>query len=185
MSGQTRWWVRAINPLPGIVWLGWLGRTYRCKLYMAQLSVVRLGFKLLWIVRLQSRDPVERGQHSIPSRTKSMALTRREFVVLGVAARTGSLRSCGPDLIALIPASGNPWNPMNPLVLENSKPGDPSWALTQPVLNGETEGHASAVRANRGEQNSFFRTVARHSYSEDEPYRAYFRFNGLSPLRKL
>ena len=78
-----------------------------------------------------------------------MGLTRRKFVALGVAAGTSSLIGCGG-------VSKGPSNPSNPIVVENAKPGDPSWVLSHPAVDGEIEGYASAVSVNRGEQISFF-----------------------------
>jgi hypothetical protein len=91
-----------------------------------------------------------------------VALTRREFVVLGVAAGTGSLIGCGG---ASSGSSTDPGTQPNPIVVENAKPGDPSWALTQPATQGEIEGYASAPSINRGEQISFFVNTADPSYT--------------------
>jgi hypothetical protein len=91
-----------------------------------------------------------------------VALTRREFVVLGIATGTSSLIGCAGTSSGSSSHSGNP---KNPIVIENAKPGDPSWALTQPATKGEIEGYASAMSVNRGEQISFFVNTADSTYS--------------------
>ncbi len=84
-----------------------------------------------------------------------MALTRREFVALGVAAGASGFVGCGGVKDPQTTASAS-----NPIVVENAKPGDPSWVLVKPASQGQIEGYASAPSANRGEQISFFVNTA-------------------------
>ena len=81
-------------------------------------------------------------------------LTRRRFMALGIATGAGVLVGCGGGSSS----SSNPsaGSGQNPIVTENAKAGDTSWPLTQPALESEIEGYASAVSVNRGEQITFF-----------------------------
>ena len=51
------------------------------------------------------------------------------------------------------------------IALENAKPGDPSWVLTNPALQHEIEGYASATSVNRGGTISFFVNTQDPSYT--------------------
>lgn len=84
-----------------------------------------------------------------------MGLSRRRFVALGVAAGASGLVRCGGGN-----SQTNPSSSSNPIVVENAKPGDPSWVLVKSAGNGEIEGYASAPSVNRGEQISFFVNTA-------------------------
>ena len=52
-----------------------------------------------------------------------------------------------------------------PTQLENAKPGDSSWELSNPAKNGEIEGYGSAPSLNRGENITFYVNTASSTYS--------------------
>jgi len=89
--------------------------------------------------------------------------TRRRFVALGIAAGAGTFVGCsGVSSSSSDPPGGSG---QNPIVTENARAGDTSWPLTQPALNTEIEGYASAVSVNRGEQISFFVNTTDPTYT--------------------
>jgi hypothetical protein len=55
----------------------------------------------------------------------------------------------------------------NAIVMENAKPGDPSWVLENPATQHEIEGYASATSINRGQAISFFVSTQDPSYTID------------------
>jgi hypothetical protein len=68
-------------------------------------------------------------------------------------------------LIAIV-ASAAPVFALNPIQIENSKPGTPDWILTKPHQYIEIEGYASATSINRGGSISFFvRNLVSTSYT--------------------
>ena len=90
------------------------------------------------------------------------SITRRRFVTMGIAASAGPLIGCSGISTH---SQGRSSNPTNPIVIENAKPGDPSWELIAPALKGEIEGYASATSINRGQQIIFFVNTADPSYT--------------------
>ena len=68
-------------------------------------------------------------------------------------------------LIAIV-ASAAPVFALNPIQIENSKPGTSDWILTKPHQYIEIEGYASATSINRGGSISFFvRNLVSTSYT--------------------
>ncbi|MEQ1793073.1 MAG: N,N-dimethylformamidase beta subunit family domain-containing protein [Nitrospira sp.] len=53
-------------------------------------------------------------------------------------------------------ATGNSTLPLNPVQIENRKPGTGDWVLTKPARNHEIEGYASAASVNQGETIRFY-----------------------------
>lgn len=53
-------------------------------------------------------------------------------------------------------ATGHSTLPLNPVQLENRKPGTSAWVLAKPARNHEIEGYASATSVNRGETLRFY-----------------------------
>ncbi|HSN05381.1 MAG TPA: N,N-dimethylformamidase beta subunit family domain-containing protein [Nitrospira sp.] len=53
-------------------------------------------------------------------------------------------------------ATGQSTAPLNPVQIENRKPGTSDWILTKPARNHEIEGYASATSVNRGETIRFY-----------------------------
>lgn len=76
---------------------------------------------------------------------------------LGMAA---SFMGCGGST-----GNSSPQNNHNPIVVENMKPGDPSWKLTNAAQNHEIEGYASATSVNRGDTIKFFVNTIDSSYT--------------------
>ncbi len=62
-------------------------------------------------------------------------------------------------------ASGEPTHGLNPIQIENSKPGIADWLLAKPARNREIEGYASASSVNRGERIHFYVNTTAPSYS--------------------
>jgi len=83
---------------------------------------------------------------------KGMPKTWRKLLVWGallalIAAALVSLLACG---------SSPSMNADTPIAIENRKHGDSDWVLTNPSLQHEIEGYASATSVNRGETIDFF-----------------------------
>jgi N,N-dimethylformamidase beta subunit-like, C-terminal len=89
------------------------------------------------------------------------------LVVLCAIAAAVNFAGCGSAPVNCesarqpISASDRP----NPIALENEKPGDASWQLSNPATQHEIEGYASAASVNRGESISLFVNTAEPSYT--------------------
>jgi hypothetical protein len=55
----------------------------------------------------------------------------------------------GPSAFA---QAGSPAPAMNPIQIENAKPGTPGWELENPAMGRQIEGYASLASVNRGEK---------------------------------
>jgi hypothetical protein len=94
--------------------------------------------------------------------------SRREFLLFPVVAAGADFLSCGGASSSTGGGSsggGGGGDTPNTIVLENMKPGDPSWAIPNPAENREIEGYPSATSVNRGETISFFVNTADPSFT--------------------
>ena len=87
--------------------------------------------------------------------------------------RTGSFNgalsvstSAGPQILNLWGLGVRTTN-MNPVQLENAKPGDASWRVSNVAQNHEIEGYASATSITRGQSITFFVNTTDTHYSLD------------------
>jgi hypothetical protein len=87
-----------------------------------------------------------RNSGSYFSFIKSELLSRRGFLTL-LGANAVALLGCG---------SNSPVTVETPIAQENLKTGDAHWLLSNPALEHEIEGYASATSINRGQTIQFF-----------------------------
>jgi hypothetical protein len=81
-------------------------------------------------------------------------ITRRAFLKSGVVgAAVGSLPLSGPAQTT------------NPIVLENAKPGNSNWGLSNPALNREIEGYAGSTSLNKGSSLRVFVSTAEPTFT--------------------
>ncbi len=91
----------------------------------------------------------------------TFAMERSKGFVLPVRARIASRQALWSLLVVLEAfspalATGESTLPLNPVQIENRKPGTGAWILTKPARNHEIEGYASATSVNRGETLRFY-----------------------------
>lgn len=89
------------------------------------------------------------------------AIQRSKELVLPMRARFASRQILWSLLVVLEAfspalATGHLTHPLNPVQIENRKPGTGEWVLTKPARNHEIEGYASAASVNRGETIRFY-----------------------------
>jgi cellulose synthase (UDP-forming) len=90
-------------------------------------------------------------------------------LILPIRARLASRQILWSLLIALEAispalATGQPTTSLNPVQIENRKPGTGDWVLTNPARNHEIEGYASAASVNQGERIQFYVNTPSPSY---------------------
>lgn len=90
-----------------------------------------------------------------------VAIERRRGFVLPMRARLASRQVLWSLLVVLEAfspalATGDSTLPLNPVQIENRKPGTGAWILTKPARNHEIEGYASSTSVNRGETIRFY-----------------------------
>lgn len=90
-----------------------------------------------------------------------IAIERGRGFVLPMRARIASRQILWSLLVVLEAfspalATGDSTLPLNPVQIENRKPGTGAWILTKPARHHEIEGYASATSVNRGEPLRFY-----------------------------
>jgi hypothetical protein len=93
-----------------------------------------------------------------------MAPDRRSFIKFSALAGGSiglGLFPCGK----ILGAATAPAALLNPIQVENARPGTTAWQLSDPAKSGEIEGYASATSVNRTGRISFFVSTADSSYT--------------------
>jgi len=109
-------------------------------------------------------DRVRRAWTPLDARTPAPLTSAIEWskgFVLPMRARFASRQILWSMLVVLEAfspalATGDSTLPLNPVQIENRKPGTSAWILAKPARNHEIEGYASATSVNQGETIRFY-----------------------------